>query len=186
MAALTKRWAVTFGLLRGALLLIGGIVAMVLPDYALKVVVVVGGTLLLVDGILGALASQSYGVESSWPFWLSLTRGGLAALAGLLLLVSPMLASVLSVHTLSLLIGIGAIGVGLTEAVMLIRFRNEFPPVWTSIASAILYIALGAVLIALPLAGALLLMQIGGALVAIFGLIQIPRSWKAAQTGLAR
>jgi uncharacterized membrane protein HdeD (DUF308 family) len=100
MAASSKRWAVTFSLLRGALLLIGGLVAVFLPDYALKVVVVVGGTVLLVDGVLGALASQHYGIEASWPFWLSLVRGGLAALAGILLLLSPFLAGTLTPEVL--------------------------------------------------------------------------------------
>jgi len=185
MAAFSKRWAVSISLLRGVLLLIGGVLAVILPDYALKVAVVVGGTMLLVDGVLGALASQNYGIEASWPFWLSLLRGGLAALAGLLLLASPLLATVLTVDLLSLLIGIGAIGVGLTEAVILVRFRKEFPPVWTSVAGAVIYIALGTLLIALPLAGALLLAQVGGALVAVFGLVQIVRSWGAANERLA-
>lgn len=185
MAASSKRWAVTFSLLRGALLLIGGILALSLPDYALKVVVVVGGTVLLVDGVLGALASQNYGIEASWPFWLSLVRGTLAALAGLLLLASPLLAPMLSAELLSLLIGLGALAVGLTEIVILVRFRKEFPPVWTSVAGAVIYIVLGALLIALPLAGALLLMQVGGGLVALFGLVQIWRSWGTIQGQLA-
>lgn len=185
MAAFSKRWAVSISLLRGVLLLISGIIMMIQPDYALKVIVVVGGTMLLVDGVLGALAGQNYGIEASWPFWLSLLRGVLATLAGLLLLASPLLVTVLSIDLLSLLIGLGAIGVGLTEAVILVRFRKQFPPVWTSVAGALIYIALGALLIALPLAGALLLAQVGGALVAIFGLVQIRRSWGAANERLA-
>jgi uncharacterized membrane protein HdeD (DUF308 family) len=186
MAASSKRWAVTFSLLRGALLLIGGLVAMFLPDYALKVVVVVGGTVLLVDGVLGALASQNYGIESSWPFWLSIVRGGLAALAGIMLLLSPFLAGALTPEVLSWVIGLGAIAVGLTEAFILIRYRENAPPIWTSIAGAAIYILLGALLIALPMTGALLLMQIGGGLIALFGLIQIVRSWGAAKDRLAQ
>ena len=186
MTVSSKRWAVTFSLLRGALLLIGGLVAMFFPDYALRVVVVVGGTVLLVDGLLGALASQTYGIEASWPLWLSLVRGGLAALAGLLLLLSPLLAGLLTPGLLSLIIGLGAIAVGLTEAFILIRYRKNVPPVWTSVAGAALYVVLGALLIALPMTGALLLMQIGGGLVALFGLIQVVRSWGAARDRLAR
>jgi uncharacterized membrane protein HdeD (DUF308 family) len=186
MAASSKRWAVTFSLLRGALLLIGGLVAVFLPDYALKVVVVVGGTVLLVDGVLGALASQHYGIESAWPFWLSLLRGGLAALAGILLLLSPVLAGTLTPEVLSWMIGLGAIAVGLTEAFILIRYRKNAPAIWTSVMGAAIYIVLGALLIALPMTGALLLMQIGGGLIALFGLIQIIRSWGAAKERLAR
>lgn len=186
MAASSKRWAVTFSLLRGALFLIGGIVAVMLPDFALKVVVVVGGTVLIVDGILGALAAQHYGIESSWPYWLSLLRGGLAALAGILLLASPMLASTLTPEVLSWIIGIGAIAVGLTEAFILLRYRKNAPPIWTSVMGAAIYVLLGALLIALPMTGALRLMQIGGGLIALFGLIQIVRSWGAAKARLAR
>src|SRR5690606_12054877 len=58
MARSSTRWAVTLSLLRGALLLIGGLVAMAMPDYALRLVVIVGGAILLVDGLLGALAGQ--------------------------------------------------------------------------------------------------------------------------------
>jgi len=182
--AYSKRWGVTFSLLRGALLLVGGVVAMALPDYALKVVVVVGGTVLLVDGLLGALASRNYGIESSWPFWLAMLRGGLAALAGVLLLASPYLATMLTPDFLSLLIGLGSIGVGLTEAFILLRYRTDFPPNWTSVAGATLYVAIGMLLIVLPLAGALQLMQVGGALVAVFGILQIVRSWGTANEKL--
>lgn len=186
MAKSSARWASTVSLLRGVLLLIGGVVAMVMPDYALRVAVVVGGAVLLVDGLLGAVASQHYGIEASWPFWLTMVRGGLAALAGVLLLASPLLVGVLSVDTIALLIGIAAIAVGLTELFILIRHRKEFPPAWTSVTSAMIYIAVGVLLIVLPLAGALLLMQIGGGLIAIFGIVEIWRSWGTAGQRLAR
>lgn len=185
MAATSTRWGVTFSLLRGALLLIGGIVAVAMPDYALKAVVVVGGTVLLIDGVLGALASENYGLEADWPFWLSMVRGALAALSGLLLLASPYLAGTLTPEVLSLLIGLGALGVGLTEIVSLVRFRKDSTPVWSSLTGAAIYVAVGVLLIILPLAGALQLMQLGGVLVAIFGLVQIVRSWGAANARLA-
>jgi cytochrome b561 len=84
------------------------------------------------------------------------------------------------------MIGLGAIAVGLTEAFILIRYRKNAPAIWTSVMGAAIYIVLGALLIALPMTGALLLMQIGGGLIALFGLIQIIRSWGAAKERLAR
>lgn len=186
MAKFTKRWAITVSLLRGALFLIGGLFALFLPQAALRVAVVVGGTMLILDGILGALASQNYGIERSWPLGLSIARGVLACIAGVLLLASPLLVSSIPIDTLSLLIGLGAIAIGLTEAFILLRYRKEFPPLWTSALGAALYVALGCLLIALPLTGALFPTQVGGSLVALFGVVEIVRSWNEANQRLAR
>src|SRR5262245_64874088 len=82
------RYSATLALLRGVVLLAAGVFAIVSPSTALSLLVIVGGCLLVVDGILG-LASQDYGVNRQWPFWLSLTRGILSVLIGLALLFSP-------------------------------------------------------------------------------------------------
>ena len=96
MKASNKRLAITINLLRGVLLFVAGVLALFFPAIALRFALVAGGCLLVVDGVLGAIASQNYGIESSWPFWLSVTRGVLAVLAGLAVLFSPLLATVLT------------------------------------------------------------------------------------------
>ena len=184
MSLSSKRLAITLNLLRGVLLFLAGVLAMVLPETALRVVVIVAGAFLVVDGVLGALASQNYGIEASWPFWLSVTRGVLAIVAGLALMFSPLLVSVLTTTFLAVAIAIGAIAVGLTELFILMRYREQFPPVWSTVAGALIYIAIGAVLLALPFTGAIVLMQVGGALLALFGLVQIVRAWMSSSTSL--
>lgn len=184
MSLSSKRLTITLNLLRGVLLFLAGVVAVAVPDVALRVVVIVGGAMLVVDGVLGALASQNYGIEASWPFWLSVTRGVLAVLAGLALMFSPLLVTILTPAFLAVAIAIGAIAVGLTELFILMRYREQFPPVWSTVVGALLYIALGVVLLALPFAGAMVLMQVGGALLAVFGLVQIVRAWMSSSHSL--
>lgn len=185
MALSGKRLTITLNLLRGVLVFIAGVTAVAMPDVALRVVVVAGGALLVVDGVLGALASQNYGIESSWPFWLSMTRGVLAIVAGLALIFSFMLVTVLTPAFLATVIGIAAIAVGLTELFILVRYREQFPPIWSTVAGALIYIAVGVLLLALPFTGAVLLMQVGGALLAVFGIVQIVRAWMASGATLA-
>jgi uncharacterized membrane protein HdeD (DUF308 family) len=184
MKASNKRLAVTINLLRGVLLIVAGILALFFPATALRFALIAGGCLLVVDGVLGAIASQNYGIESIWPFWLSVTRGVLAVLAGLALLFSPLLATVLTPAFLSTAIGIGAIAIGLIELFILLRYRKDYPPVWSTVLGALIYVALGLLLLLLPMAGALLIMQIAGGLVAVFGLIQLVRSWSSSSQAL--
>ncbi|MDC9823506.1 DUF308 domain-containing protein [Devosia sp. ZB163] len=184
MKITNKRLAITINLLRGVLLVVAGVLALVYPTVALKFALVVGGCLLIVDGVLGALASQNYGLESHWPFWLSMTRGGLAVVAGLAVLFSPLLASVLTPTFLATTIGLGAIAVGVIELYMLARYHKEYPPIWSTVVGALIYVALGVLLLLLPLSGALLIMQIGGVLVLVFGLVQIIKSWMSSSQSL--
>jgi uncharacterized membrane protein HdeD (DUF308 family) len=180
----TRRIEIIVSLLRGVLILVAGLLALVFPPEALRVVAVVGGCLLIVDSILGALASQNYGVEASWPFWLALVRGVLVFVAGVAVLFSPVLASIMAPAVLANCIGVGAIAIGLIELFILLRYRKDFPPIWTTLAGALLYVALGAALLLLPLSGVLVIMQIGGGLLVVFGIIQVIRAWKASTTVL--
>jgi len=185
MKSSNKRLAITVNLLRGVLLFVAGLLALFFPTTALRFALIAGGCLLIVDGVLGAIASQNYGIESKWPFWLSVTRGALAVLAGLAVLFSPMLATVLTPAFLSTVIGIGAIAIGLIELFILLRYRKDFPPVWSTVFGALIYIALGLTLLLMPMSGALLMMQIAGGLIAVFGLVQLIRAWSSSSHALA-
>src|SRR5688500_5628487 len=99
------RFAATMGLLRGLVMLIAGTFALIWPTTALAVVVVVGGSLLIADGILG-LASHDFAADRQWPFWLGLARSVLAIVAGLALLFSPYLATIISLSFLATFVGL--------------------------------------------------------------------------------
>ncbi len=184
MKEFNKRMAVTVSLLRGVLLLVAGVLAMAFPETALRISVVAGGCLLIVDGVLGAIASRNYGPAAPWPFWLSVTRGGLAVLAGLALLFSQFIVSVVQPAFLATCIGVGAIAVGLLEFYILLRYPKEYPPVWSTVTAAVLYIAFGVLLLLLPMSGALVIMRIGGALVALFGAVLLVRAWTTSNRAL--
>jgi uncharacterized membrane protein HdeD (DUF308 family) len=184
MKATSQRFALTASLLRGVLLVVAGVLALSFPVLALKLVVIAGGSLLLVDGLLGSLASRHYGIEASWPFWLSLSRGFLAMLAGLALLFSPFLATVLTPEVLARGIGAAALAVGLVELVVLLGFRKAVPAAWNTVLGAIIYAGVGLTLLFLPLSGALLMLQVGAGLLALFGVLQVAKAWSLASGNL--
>ncbi|HQZ11973.1 MAG TPA: DUF308 domain-containing protein [Devosia sp.] len=172
------RYSATFALLRGAVLLIAGAFAILAPATALTFIVVIGGSLLVIDGVLG-LASQDYGVDRQWPFWLSLTRGVLSVLIGLLLLLSPYLTQIIPIGALATIVAIPAIVVGIIEIIIIIRDRKSYNPIWAPLGAAALYVLLGLLLLFMPLAGTLLAVQVGGALLAIFAILQLYQTWMA-------
>ena len=170
------RFAATMALLRGLLILIAGIFALFAPAMALTVLVVVGGILLIAEGVLG-LASHDFGVDRDWPFWLGLTRSVLAIVAGLALLFSPYLATMITLGILATIVGLQAVVIGLIEIVFVVRNRKQYEALWRPLAGAMLYLALGLLLLFSPFAAALLLVQIGGALLVAFAALQLSRTW---------
>lgn len=178
------RVVATMALLRGAILLIAGLFALFAPSTALTLIVVVGGALLIVDGVLG-LASQDYGVERAWPFWISVTRNVLAIVAGLAVLFSPMLATVITIGAIAIFVALQAIVIGVLEAISVIRGRAKYANVWQPLLYALLYVAFGVVLLFIPYTGALLLVQIGGGVVAVMAALQLFQTWKAIRSAQA-
>ncbi|WP_395813829.1 DUF308 domain-containing protein, partial [Devosia sp.] len=86
-----RRWAAITGL-RGLLMLLAGIYAVIWPAQALTALVIVGGALLLIDGVLG-LWSLTFGGARTGNFWFDVARNGLSIVTGALILISPMLAT---------------------------------------------------------------------------------------------
>jgi uncharacterized membrane protein HdeD (DUF308 family) len=170
------RYSATLALLRGVVLLAAGVFAVVAPSTALSFIVVIGGCLLVIDGVLG-LASQDYGINKQWPFWLSLTRGILSVVIGLVLLFSSYLTQFIPLGWLAALVAIPAIVVGLIEMTIIIRDRKLHKSIWAPLGGAMLYVILGLVLLFMPLAGALLAVQAGGVLVAVFAVLQLFQTW---------
>ena len=170
------RYSATLALLRGVVLLIAGIFAMVAPSTALSFLVVIGGCLLVIDGVLG-LASQDYGVNRQWPFWLSFTRGVLSVVIGLALLFSSYLTQFIPISALAAIVAVPAIVASLIEIIIIIRDRKLHKPIWAPLGGATLYVLFGLLLLFMPLAGVLLAVQAGGVLVAVFAVLQLFQTW---------
>ena len=75
-----RRWAFATGL-RGLLMLLGGLYAVIAPGAALTVLVIAGGILFLIDGVLG-LWSLTFGGAKSGNYWFDVIRNVLSMVSG--------------------------------------------------------------------------------------------------------
>jgi uncharacterized membrane protein HdeD (DUF308 family) len=153
--------------LRGLVMLLCGIYAVLFPVPALTILVVAGGIIFLVDGILG-LWSITFGGAKTGNFWFDVVRNVLGIITGVLILISPFLATLLTVTFLVYLVAFQAIFVGVMEIVVIIREREMYAKIWPVLLSGVLYILFGAVLIFAPVAGAVVMTILSGLLMMVF------------------
>ena len=186
VADLKKRWAWITGL-RGVLMVLAGLYAVIWPAQALTVLVVAGGALLLIDGVLG-LWSLTFGGAKTGNYWFDVIRNVLAIITGALILLSPMIATLVTVTFLIYFIALQAIVVGVMEIVIIVRERGSYARIWPVVLSAALNILFGVALLFAPLLGAILMVVIGGVLAIVFGIALIGLAWqlnKAASAPVA-
>jgi uncharacterized membrane protein HdeD (DUF308 family) len=98
-------------------------------------------------------------------------------LVGLLVLFSPYLVPAITLNTLAMLCGIGAIVVGLLEAIIIIRDRRQYSVFWAALLAAGLYVVLGLVLLLLPMEGAILVVQLAAVALIALGLLRMVQAW---------
>jgi uncharacterized membrane protein HdeD (DUF308 family) len=166
-----QRWALITGL-RGALMVLAGLYAVILPAQALLVLVVVGGALLIVDGALG-LWSLTFGGGKTGNYWFDVVRNALALLLGVLILVSPMMATLLTATFLIYLFAFQAIFVGAMEIWVIVRERESYARIWPVLLSGVLYILFGIALLFAPFFGAIVMVVLGGVAATVFGVALI-------------
>ncbi len=90
--------------LRGLLMLVAGLYAIFFPGATLTSLVLLGGALFFVDGVLG-LWSLTFGHAKTGNFWFDIARNILAVITGVLILLSPLLATILTITFLIYLAG---------------------------------------------------------------------------------
>ncbi|HEY9010860.1 MAG TPA: DUF308 domain-containing protein [Devosia sp.] len=174
-----RRWALITAL-RGVLVLLAGLYALIWPAQALTVLVILGGALLLVDGVLG-LWSLTFGGAKTGNFWFDVARNVLAIITGVLILFSPMLATLLTATILVYIIAFQAIIVGVMEIVVIVREREHYARIWPVVLSAALYILFGIALLFAPLFGALLMVIMSGILAILFAVALFALAWRMYQ-----
>jgi uncharacterized membrane protein HdeD (DUF308 family) len=180
----TKRlWAWLTGL-RGLFMLLAGLYALIFPVQALAVLVILGGALLLVDGVLG-LWSLTFGGAKTGNYWFDVVRNILAIITGILILISPMLATLLTATILVYIIAIQAIIVGVMEIVVILREREQYARIWPVLLSGVLYVLFGVALLFAPIFGALLLVTLSGVLAIIFAIGLLALAWRFYQASKA-
>jgi uncharacterized membrane protein HdeD (DUF308 family) len=173
---LQKRWGLILGL-RGLIMLLAGLYAVIWPGTALLVLVMVGAAVLLVDGLLG-LWALTFGGAKTGNFWFDVIRNILAVIVGVLVLLSPVLSALLTVWFFVYLVAIQAIVVGVMEIMFGIRERKAYAHIWPILLSGILYVLFGIVLAFEPLMGAIFFTIFAGVMMILFSIGLFTLAWR--------
>jgi uncharacterized membrane protein HdeD (DUF308 family) len=180
----TKRRFALATALRGLLMLLAGLYAMIWPIDALAVLVLFGGILLVIDGVLG-LWSLTFGGGKSGNYWFDVVSNAASLILGIVILISPLLATIFTVTFMSILVGIAAIVVGVMQIVVVVRERESYARIWPVVLSGISYVLLGLVFLLFPLLSASIGMIIGGILLVVFAIGLFGWAWRLYQASKA-
>ena len=179
MPAESTFWPTMLVGLRGAVMLAGGLFALFAPRLALATLVWVGGLIVIFDGVLGIWALVSGGRQSP-RFGVAITRNLLAILIGVLVVLFPSLAGAVGISTLVVLVGVLLVVVGALALYVTVAGRDMLRKgtFWPEVLSACAYLIFGVLLLMVPLTSAMVLVQIVGALMVLYGLFQLYIAWQ--------
>lgn len=174
-----KRFALATAL-RGLFMLLAGLYAVIWPLEALAVLVLFGAVLLLIDGALG-LWSLTFGGGKSGNYWFDVVANAASLILGIVILISPMLATVFTVTFMSTLVGLAAIFVGGMQIVVILRERESYARIWPVVLSGVSYVLLGLIFLVFPLLSASIGMVIGGIVLIVFAIGLFGWAWRLYQ-----
>jgi uncharacterized membrane protein HdeD (DUF308 family) len=161
-------------------MLIAGVYAIIWPADALTVLVLAGGILLLIDGALG-LWSLTFGGGKSGNYWFDVAANALSLLLGVLILLSPLLATIFTVTFLAAIVGVTALVVGVMQIVVITREREHYARIWPVVLSGISYILLGLAFLLLPLISVTIAVIFGGIMLVVFAFGLFGWAWRLYQ-----
>ena len=173
---LQKRWGLLMGL-RGLVMLLAGLYAVIWPGTAIFVLGMVGAAVLTVDGVLGVWA-LTFGGAKTGNFWFDVVRNILAIVVGVLILLSPILSTLLTVWFFVYLVALQAIIVGVMEIVIAVRARALMTHIWPVILSGVLYVLFGISLLFAPLMSAIFLVIFAGVMMILFSFGLFTLAWR--------
>lgn len=168
--ALSKYWW-AFAL-RGALLVIFGLLALFLPVVTLGALVLVFGLYALFEGIL--LIVAALGRRSAEHWWVLLLQGIVSIAAGIIALSWPGITAL----ALITFIAAWALITGILEIVGAVRLRKEIRGEWSFILSGIVSVLFALIVIMNPAAGALAIVWMIGLYALIFGILLLVLGFK--------
>ncbi|SFV30047.1 Uncharacterized membrane protein HdeD, DUF308 family [Devosia crocina] len=177
----TKRRFAFATALRGVLMLIAGIYAILFPADALTVLILFGGVLLIIDGALG-LWSLTFGGGKSGNYWFDIIGNALSLLLGVLFFIQPLIATIFTATFLGTVVGLAALFVGVMQIVVVVRERESYARIWPVVLSGIAYVLLGLVFLLFPLLTATVGMILGGFLLVMFSLGLFGWAWRLYQS----
>ncbi len=155
--------------LRALIMLIAGLCAIIWPMDVLAVLVLLAGALFLVDGVLG-LWAVTFGGAKTGNFWFDVVRNAASIVMGVLIFLSPLLATVLTATLLVYLAAFQVIVVGGMEIWIVIRERDIYSRIWPALLNGVLYILFGILVLITPLLAADFFIMFGGVLAILFSI----------------
>lgn len=137
--------------LQGALGVAVGILAIIYPDLALATIALLFAAWAVISGV-SQLAAGWRVAEArgrSWPFLLA---GVVSVAAGILVVLNP----AVTILYLILLLGAWMLVSGVMEVYAAWKIRNEITGEWMLALAGLLRVAVGAIILAMPVVGAIL------------------------------
>jgi uncharacterized membrane protein HdeD (DUF308 family) len=163
--ALARNWWLI--VLRGVFAILFGVLAFMWPGITLVTLILLYGAFAFADGIL-AIAAAIRGGSPAPRWWLAFV-GVFGIAAGVLTAVWPQITGLV----LLLFIAGWAIATGVMQIIGAISMRNEIEGEWYLIASGVLSVLFGAMLIMWPGAGALAMVLVIGSFAILYGILMV-------------
>jgi uncharacterized membrane protein HdeD (DUF308 family) len=163
--ALSRNWWLI--VLRGVFAILFGVLAFIWPGITLVTLILLYGAFAFADGIL-AIAAAIRGGSPAPRWWLVLV-GLFGIAAGVLTAAWPQITGLV----LLLFIAGWAIATGVMQIIGAISMRNEIEGEWYLIASGVLSVLFGALLIMWPGAGALAMVLVIGSFAILYGILMV-------------
>lgn len=160
--------------LRGVLLIVLGIAAILLPGPTLAALIAVFAAFALVDGVLSVIAGFMAPGPTRW--WLVIA-GALGIAIGVLTFLSPTATAI----ALVIFIGAWSIVTGLGQIVTAWRLRHAIEGEGWWILSGIVSVIFGAFLVIFPGQGALAVLWLIGFYAIFFGVVLLYLGWQARE-----
>jgi uncharacterized membrane protein HdeD (DUF308 family) len=152
---------------RGALTIIFGLGALLLPGMTLGALVLAFSIYALSEGAVLLIMSFMWRRTSHW--WVTLLQGTAGVAAGAATFVWPQVTAV----TLLLIIVAWAIATGLLEITGALVLRKEPKGEWLLVLSGLVSLLFAYMLLSNPAVGALVLLSVIGIYAVLFGILQI-------------
>ncbi len=165
LGALARNWWLI--LLRGIAAIAFGILTFVWPGVTLVTLVLLYGAFAFVDGVLALWAGIAGGAPA--PRWWMILVGLLGIAAGIVTALLPGMTALLLLY----FIAFWAIATGVMQIVGAIRLRKEIDNEWMLIASGVVSVLFGAIVLASPGAGALGVLFVIGVYAIVYGVMLI-------------
>lgn len=161
VSELAARWWLL--VIRGVAAISFGILSILVPEISLFAMVLLFGAFAIVDGIANLMLAARGGPARRWG-WLVLA-GVVSIAAGLLTWIWPGITALFLLGV----IAFWAVFTGVAEIAAAIRLRKQITGEWLLVASGLLSVLFGLVMIVFPGAGALAMVWMIGIYAIVFG-----------------